>query len=77
MSPVAVPVSCIHCGKTFYGPRMSVAMIRDRGHLVQMQQFMQSLRKHLSGRSRIRSGSDHGRQRGIRHHDGALALPVK
>lgn len=47
MSPVAVPVSCIHCGKTFYGPRMSVAMIRDRGHLVQMQQFMQSLRKHL------------------------------
>lgn len=48
MSEVAAPVSCVHCGKTFYGPRMGVSMIRDRNQLQAMAKFFHDLRQHLA-----------------------------
>lgn len=48
MSAVLAPVSCIHCGKTFYGPRMGVASIRDRNQMNQMAEFFRNLKKHLA-----------------------------
>jgi hypothetical protein len=50
MNPTKVlsPVSCVHCGKTFYGPRLSTKVIRDRTHMNQMAEFYRSLKKHLA-----------------------------
>lgn len=45
---VTVPILCNRCNKTFYGPRMSVAAIRDRNHLQEMLEFYASLKKHLA-----------------------------
>ena len=48
MSEIAAPLSCVHCGKTFYGPRFGVSMIRDRNQLHAMGKFLNDLKRHLA-----------------------------
>lgn len=48
MSEVASPVSCVHCGKTFYGPRFGIAVVRDRNQMHSMAKFFVSLKQHLA-----------------------------
>ena len=44
---LAVPLTCTHCGKVFYGPRLGVTHITDRNHAAMLASFFQKLIEHI------------------------------
>lgn len=44
---ISVPIACIHCGKTFYGPRFSAGQVTDRNHAAQLGSHFMKLVEHI------------------------------
>lgn len=46
-SSLAVPLTCVHCEKVFYGARFADVKIADRNHAAQLAQSFQKLVAHI------------------------------